>query len=558
MNSAADSEPNKRDDERAQQLFLAALEVAPEQRLDWVQGQSKYHEAVRARVTAMLQADAAEQETWGKPDDSVSVATVHLSLPPMDSTPKTYPRIANYEVLEEVARGGMGVVYKARQHRPSRIVAIKMIRGGAFASRTEVERFITEAEAAAQLDDEAVVPVYELGVVQGEPFIAMKYIDGDNLESLLRAGKLSLSESLRILIAVCRAVAIAHRRGIVHRDLKPSNILIERSSGRPWLTDFGLAKYLDKDSRMTSAGDVLGTPGYMAPEQAWGNTDAVTAATDVYGLGAILYRLLTGSPPIQSDAANLARTIQLIRDHDVIAPRSVSRKIPRALDTVCMKCLEAEPRQRFADAGELADDLQRFLDGETVQARPLAWTHRLHRWARHRPGLAVTWCALATFYLYHLAARWFDWIHDDPAFNMAVASVSIGAATLAWIWQRLLIRRSGATWVLYAWLTSDVMLLTLMLFFGDSVKSPLVVLYHVVVAGSVLRCRTHLVGYVTLLAIGGYCFHLALTHFQLTRAKTEPPWSEVVPMLLSLVLIGIIQYFSLRRSNSSYESPQVR
>jgi serine/threonine-protein kinase len=397
--------------------------------------------------------------------------------------------------------------------------------------------------------------VYELGAVNGEPFIAMKYIDGEDLASLLDHDAISSMESLRILLAICRAVAVAHERGIIHRDLKPSNILIDRASGRPWITDFGLAKYLNKDSDATAAGDVMGTPGYMAPEQAFGDVQATTATADVYGLGAILYRLLTGRPPIQAEAANLALTIQMIREHDVISPRSLSRRIPRALDTICMKCLETDPSLRYANAGEVANDLQRCLEGEAIQARPLGWARRLHRWARHRPGLSVTWCAIAIFYVYHLACQWFEWI-DDPAFNSAATIISALAATSAWIWQRCLIRGRGATWVLYAWLTSDVMLLTLLLYFGDSANSPLVVLYHVVVAGSVLRCRTSLVGYVTVLATCGYCSHLA--YLQLMYPPKVPPWTTAAPMLLSLLIIGIIQYFSLRRSTASYESQTAR
>lgn len=183
-----------------------------------------------------------------------------------------------------------------------------------------------------------------------EPFIAMKYIDGEDLESLLARNALSMLACMNILLTICGAVSGAHDRGIIHRDIKPSNILIDRVSGWPWITDFGIAKYPERDSAATNAGDVMGTPGYMAPEQAFGDACSATRATDVCGLGAILYRVLTGRPPIQTYSANLAVAIQLIREHDVVPPRSINRGIPRALNTICMKCLESDASHRYVNA----------------------------------------------------------------------------------------------------------------------------------------------------------------------------------------------------------------
>ena len=304
--------------EQINNLFLDALKLPPKEREQWVRSRSDCEDAVVDRVLSMLRADDESPE---RSPGELSNEDNRLAATTAPDTPANFarleerilPHLDNYELLGEIARGGMGVVYKARQLRPNRIVAIKMIRAGRFASENEVERFINEAEAAAQVDDEAVVPVYELGEIHGEPFIAMKYVEGESLESLLERNAISTTDCVKALIEVCRAVARANHRGVIHRDLKPSNILIEQATGRPSITDFGLAKYLSRDSSLTAVGDVLGTPGYMAPEQAFGDSHSASPATDVYGLGAILYRLLTGKPPIQSDNTNLADAIRLIR-----------------------------------------------------------------------------------------------------------------------------------------------------------------------------------------------------------------------------------------------------
>ena len=553
MNSSAGSDSDRKQRyEQTQELFLAALEVDRDSRETWVRGQSHFTVDVQSHVLAMIAADDGhdvdrlDAEAAGQPGPTLPIEALNFR-----GQFSQLPQLKNYEVLEEIAHGGMGVVYKARQLRPNRLVAIKMIRSGVFASTGELERFLTEAEAAAQLDDESVVPVYELGEANGEPFIAMKYIDGENLETLLRQDEPQRADFLEgLLLRVCRAVAGAHVRGIIHRDLKPSNILVDRTTGRPWITDFGLAKYLNKESNATVTGDVLGTPGYMAPEQALGDAAAASTATDVYGLGAILYRFLARQPPIQSNV-NLAHAIELMRDHDVVSPRSIDRRVPKSLNSICMKCLEKDPSRRYPNAAELADDLQRFLDGEAVQARPLSWGRRLHRWARHRPGLAITWGSVGILYSYHLLCQVVGW-HRDPTFHFAATTVTVLMVAGAWLWQRLLTKTNAAAWVIYVWLTFDVTMVTMLLFAADSANSPLVILYHVLIAASVLRCRARLVGFVTALSTASYCIHLIF--LQLADPAAVPPWTTCLPMLLSMFIIGIIQYFSLRRSAASYES----
>ncbi len=483
--------------------------------------------------------------------DPALAATLNGRFSSSSHEENKFPVFANYAVLEEIDRGGMGIVYKARQTRPDRVVAIKMMRKGRFASRDDIERFLNEANAASQLDAESVVPVYEVGDLAGEPFIVMKYIDGKSLQQLLNDNAISLGDALVKLRQIAAAIGLAHDSGIIHRDLKPANILIDHQSGRPWVTDFGLAKFLNADHSLTAAGDVMGTPGYMSPEQASGEKQAMSPAADVYALGAILYRLLTGRTPIVSDSGNVARTLQLIQEHDVVSPRSMNRAICPELNTLCMKCLETDPRRRYPNARLLSEDLERFLAGESILAKSPGAFRKLQRWARHRPGLAATWLVLTFFGTYHVTNTVLGGLNDYPAFNCAVKFVLPLAALNAWFWQRCLIRKCGAAWPLYAWATGEVLLLTVLLLFSDGAKSGLVSLYYVIVAVSVLRCRPLLVGYVTLLAMAGYVASWGFSRFATTGVQ-DP--LQGVPVLLSLGLIGFVQYLALKRSSVSYES----
>lgn len=276
----------------------------------------------------------------------------------------------NYKLIEEIGRGSMGVVFKARHTGLDRLVALKTIRAGRLASEADVRRFVNESQAAAQLHHVGIVPVFEVGCENGAHFFAMQFIEGTNLTEIINEQSKTRREMLELFLTVCEAVAHCHRQGIIHRDLKPSNILIDEE-GKPKVTDFGLARNLDRDSTLTATGDVMGTPGYMPPEQAFGDPSAASKTVDVYSLGAILYHILTGRPPILARDVNLAGAIQLVRDHDVVAAKYFDRKIHRDLDTICSKCLQKNPQKRYADAGEMAADLKAHLEGENIQARGL-------------------------------------------------------------------------------------------------------------------------------------------------------------------------------------------
>lgn len=319
---------------------------------------------------------STSNETAGSDTSRISPRTT-------DHGPRSTIRyFGDYELLEEIARGGMGVVYKARQVSLNRMVAVKMILAGQFAGEAEVKRFHTEAEAAANLQHPNIVTIHEIGEHEGLHYFSMDYVAGKNLAQAVRPGPMPAVQAARLVKLMAEAIQYAHQRGILHRDLKPQNVLLDERE-QPRITDFGLARKIEREGSLTVTGAVMGSPGYMAPEQAAGRQDQIGACSDIYGLGAILYHLITGKPPFAG--ATSAETILKVMEADPVAPRRLNPSTPGDLETICLKCLEKRPERRYSTARQLAEDLGRYLDQEPILARRASPVRRGWNWLQRHP-----------------------------------------------------------------------------------------------------------------------------------------------------------------------------
>jgi serine/threonine protein kinase/tetratricopeptide (TPR) repeat protein len=320
----------------------------------------------------------------------------------------------DYELLEEIGRGGQGVVYRAHQKSLNRTVALKVIGLGPWTTEAHLKRFRREAEAAAHLEHPCIVPIYEVGEREGQCYFSMKFVEGGRLDEMVRREPMPTRRAVELIAKVARTMQYAHEHGILHRDIKPGNILLDQE-GEPHLTDFGLARLVETESTITGTLEVLGTPSYMAPEQAVGETKKLTSATDVYGLGAVLYQLLTGQPPFAGGTTY--DTIRLLRDTEPRSPHVLNRKVDRDLSAICLKCLEKDPKHRYSSALALAEDLEHWLKHEPIRAKRSGFFTHSRKWVRRNPAIA------------------------------AVIAISVAfAAVLGWdIWKSALIRRPTTT-----------------------------------------------------------------------------------------------------------------
>jgi serine/threonine protein kinase len=352
--------------------------------------------------------------------------------------PRTF---GDYELLEEIARGGMGIVFKARQRRLDRIVVVKLILAGEFANKEQALRFRVEAETAARLQHPNIVRIHETGEQDGQPYFSMDYVEGGNLAALVREKPIPAKCAARYVKTIAEAIQYAHEQGILHRDLKPSNVLIDQA-GQPHVTDFGLAKRMQQESFLTVTGDVMGSPNFMPPEQAGygsrseqaqpepregrnrtlgGTQPLVTSATktragrysDVYGLGAILFYLVTGRPPFV--AGNVVETLHHVLNTEPVSPRLLNPSVPQDIATICLKCLEKEPAKRFQTAQQLADELSRFLNDEPIHARPTSRLEQVWRWCRRKPALASVLAGLCLVFTIAFASVTWQWRRAESA-----------------------------------------------------------------------------------------------------------------------------------------------
>ena len=312
---------------------------------------SPQHSCGACLLETGLGSDEAEREEGGSACSAEAAAKAFGERVPPSPMLMDF---GDYELLEQIGRGGQGVVFRARQKSLNRTVALKIIGLGQWATKAHLKRFRLEAEAAARLEHPGIVPIHEVGERDGSCYFSMKFVEGGQLDEVARREPMPIRQAVELIAKVARTVHYAHEHGILHRDIKPGNILLD-AKGEPHLTDFGLARLVESESSVTHTLDVLGTPSYMAPEQAVGNNAAVSSTTDVYGLGAVLYQLLTGQPPFAGGTTY--ETIKLLLDTEPRQPRLLNPKIDRDLSTICLKCLEKDPKRRYSSALALAEDL---------------------------------------------------------------------------------------------------------------------------------------------------------------------------------------------------------
>jgi len=349
----------------------------------------------------------ADDDITIAPQGTVPHAVDRASRSPLLAAEVPFPAIDGYELLDVLGRGGMGVVYKARDCRLGRIVAIKTIAEAQHATPEQLGRFLAEAEVVARLQNPHIIQIHAIGEYQGRPYFSLEYAGGGSLAERLARGPMAAGAAADLVETLARAVESAHRGGIVHRDLKPSNVLLT-DYDVPKVADFGLAKLVGGDSARTVSGQIMGSPSYMAPEQAEGRSREVGPAADVYALGAILFQALTGRPPFVGDSA--METLRLVVSTDVIPPRRLRPAVPRDLETICLKCLEKEPPKRYATAVALADDLKRFREGRPIAARPVGMVGRLWRHSRRNPMLSLSLAALALTFALGTPSLFWLWL----------------------------------------------------------------------------------------------------------------------------------------------------
>jgi serine/threonine-protein kinase len=468
-----------------------------------------------------------------------------LALPPAPAQPSTLlepkprGRFGKYLLEEEVGRGGMGVVYKARQTDLGRTVALKMILSSHLASQEILQRFQEEARAAAGLAHAHVVAVYEAGQVEGQPFIAMQYVPGCSLSGRLKQGPVPAEEAAAVVRAVAEAVHHLHRHGVVHRDLKPSNILLDEA-GHPFVTDFGLVKVLGGDSHRTHTGAVVGTPSYMSPEQAAGRKD-LGPASDVYSLGAILYELLTGRPPFHED--NPLDTLVQVLESEPTAPRRLRPGVPADLELICLRCLEKAPADRFASAEELARALEAFLKGEDTGLSLPGLRYRARHWSRRHPALVSRLVML--FLCFVIAQVSYSLVGHAPlATHIKVLVILAAWGTASFFCQWLMNHKHWADTGRFVWAATDVVLFSLIVLVADDLKSPINIGFPLLVAGAGLWFRERLVWFTAAVCLVSYALLLAeLAH----RTGRVEGLHHHLMFMVGLVILAFAMAYQVRR-----------
>jgi eukaryotic-like serine/threonine-protein kinase len=460
------------------------------------------------------------------------------------------PAIPGYEMLREIARGGMGVVYEARQTSLNRPVAVKIILQGGLASPIERRRFAAEAAAAAKLKHPNIVVIHEVGEHEGQPFFSMEYVAGDSLSRILHRSLPAPLHAAHYAREVARAVQFAHENGVLHRDIKPSNVLVD-DSGRVRVMDFGLAKQIDADDKLTVTGQLLGTPSYMAPEQISGSAGEIGPACDVYGLGALLYELLTGQPPFYG--GNQVETLLAALESDPPAPRRINQAVPRALEMIALKCLEKEPGDRYASAAEVAADLDRFIAGESLSISSPNLLDRVARTLERsqfdrevqnvsRFVMQAAWIALAAHAAVFLN---YYWRSPHPLAGVVGIRLAEFAAMLTALWPRLAEwfppRGAAARQLWSIWL--GYLAGSLTLFLADYLLTPPGEAFYGLRAYPPMAVLASLAFFMLGSSYWGYCHLLGVLFLGLALLMTQ--WLPAAPAAFglgwaaSLLLLGV-------------------
>ncbi|MEC9093148.1 MAG: serine/threonine-protein kinase [Planctomycetota bacterium] len=449
--------------------------------------------------------------------------------------------IGGYRILEEIDRGGMGIVFKAHDIQLNRTVALKVIRSGRLASESDVQRFRSEAQAAAKLDHPGIVPVYEVGTENGQPYFSMAFVEGETLDSFQLRNRLSIEDSCSLVREIAIAIDHAHENGLIHRDLKPANILVDQN-GRPRITDFGLVKSLENDDGLTATGEILGTINYMSPEQAAARNDQVDRRTDIYSLGAMLYFLGTGRPPFETD--NPVDTLLRILDSEPTMANKVNSNIPGDIAVICRRCLEKKPGNRYPSAKALADDLERFLKGDPVEASRANWVSSLRRWGRREPSLAIHLiglglieftraCSYGTEIVFFGAE-----ISDYLKYTVLIGLWAVACFVLQGLQNRL---RDNRQILKYAWAATDISFLTLNLLMVETAIGPLYITYPLVIVVSGFFWRVRLVAFSTLLCLVSFL----IVFF--SHASESMRLHHGVIGLAAIIVIGYVMSLGVHR-----------
>jgi len=483
------------------------------------------------------------------PPDSAAEADAEAALE-AEEMPRDF---SDYELLGEIGRGGMGVVYKARQKELDRIVAIKMILASHLASAEHVRRFRDEARAAAGVRHSHIVHIHEVGQCHGQHYFTMEYVEGASLAQRLGQGPLDPQTAARLVAKVAQAVHHLHQHGIVHRDLKPSNILLD-ADGEPYVTDFGLAKFFAEGSNVTATGVIAGTPCYMAPEQAAGRSGQVGPASDVYSLGAILYESLTGRPPFFRESP--LDTLLEVLGSEPPPPRQLNRSIPRELERICLKCLARWPADRYPSAAALAEDLDRYLIGEAIEARPPGLLQHLWSWIRRQPALASRVGMLGAFYLVELFN--YSLGNEEPGFSRVVSVIVAVWLASAVLFQQCLKSRRWSIPARLGWGTLDSILLLAILMAANGAVSPLVVGYPLLIVASGLWFRVRFVWFMTGLCLVSYGFLVFDFYYHSGREELRQQFGtdpvRHVDFVLAMIAVALVVGYlvSRVRALSSY------